>query len=171
MWTLTILAALAGDDPRISTSRGTEGGVVVLHPRVIPATEDPRILQIAAAVQAHAHGLVQQAHPETPVDLRPAPERTCPRAGCLGVSFGSVLVHAGDNCAVAAWVAAPGPSPAQPIAWSPGLAPKVATVPFREPIESALSVSDYQPCASIVAGLGAGDDAVKAALTHTLSLR
>lgn len=75
MWTVLMTLALAGDDPRISRSQGAEGGVVVLHPRVIPATEDPAILAIAADVEAHTEALVRKALPGVEVDVRPAPER------------------------------------------------------------------------------------------------
>ncbi len=157
-------SALAGDDPRISTSRGENGGAVVLYPRIIPASEDPEVLRIAAAIEAHTDALVRATRPKTPVDTRPAPERVCPQAGCKGVSVGSVLVHNGDTCAVAAWVAAPGRSPARPLAWSPGLTTKQASVPFREPVENALAIQDYQHCSTIVASLSARDEAVAEAI-------
>lgn len=165
MLMLALFSAFA-NDPRVSTSRGKEGGVLVLNPRIIPASEDPAILALAAAITAHAEAVARQARPDAKVDARPAPQRTCPQAGCLGASIGSVLVHTGKTCAVAAWVAAPGQSPARALAWSTGLEVGPEPIAFREPIESHLKVHDYQPCESILESLGARDadvvDALKA---------
>lgn len=167
MMTMLLLSfALAGDDPRISTSRGDSAGTTVLYPRILPATEDPAVLELARKLHTHTLAIVSQARPGSKTDFRPAPQRTCPRAGCLGVSVGSVLVHNGKTCTIAAWVARPGKSAARPIPWSPGLDVKQTEVPFREPVENALLVRDYMPCDTIIEGLTARDTTVIQAISE-----
>ena len=90
--TVTVgMLALAGDSkdptklpPEISRSGGVTGGVVLLWPRVIPRSEDPQTDQDAAFVQGQLRAAIARALPGRPVDVRPNPERVCPRAGCAG---------------------------------------------------------------------------------------
>lgn len=160
---LALLQSAIADDPRVSTSRGHADGVVVLYPRVIPATEDPVVLEIARAIHARTEAVARKGFPSGDVDVRPEPQRVCPKAGCKAVSVGSVFVHRGETCAVAAWVAPPGKKPPRAVPWSEGLEIKPEPLEFREPVENALLVKDYQPCATLVESLGSRDgDVVKA---------
>lgn len=155
--TLALLGSAMADSPQISTSVGPKEGVIVLWPRVIPATDDPGVLALAEKVQQRASELAARTFSGVERDVRPRPERVCPQAGCKATSFGSVLMHHGDGCAVAAWVAAPGRSPARPVPWSPGVVAKVATVKFREPVEGALTITDFQRCEDVLDSLKGGD--------------
>src|SRR5436190_1657928 len=92
------------DSPEISRSTGVDGGTVVFWPRIVPRSSDPTTHDLAAAVQGRAADIARKAAPGKPPDVRPEPERVCPRAGCVGVSVGVLLVRRGDACAAAALV-------------------------------------------------------------------
>src|SRR5690242_7723512 len=96
------VAAHALDAPEISRSTGTAGGVVVLWPRIVgdkggPLEGDTR--QIAARIQRRLQSIVGRALPGRSVDVRPEPERVCPRAGCQAIAVGAVLSRSGGGCA------------------------------------------------------------------------
>ena len=63
----------ANNAPEISRSRGEQGGAVVLWPRVIPKTDDPAVLELAARVQARLAQLAE-AH-TSKEDKSPSPKR------------------------------------------------------------------------------------------------
>ena len=79
MLALLTLSALAADAPEISRSVGVKGGVVVLWPRVLPATADPAVQVEAQKLQARLTAMAEAAAPAAPRDVRPTPERVCPR--------------------------------------------------------------------------------------------
>lgn len=160
----SLLGLSFADSPQISTSQGPKNGIVVMWPRVIPATEDPAILAIAQQLQDRTAAIASSAFPDLKQNVRPAPQRVCPQAGCKAVSFGSVLMHNGTGCAVGAWMASPGRSPARPVPWSPGVTAKVPTLPFREPVEGAFTITDFQRCDRVLEGLTLGDAQVTAEL-------
>ncbi len=147
-------------DPRVSTSRGEEGGVVLLFPRVIPSDGAEAVQEQAAAIQERLRGLVENALPGRPIDQRPAPERVCPRAGCVGIAVGAVLVHSGAGCAVVATVSRPGESASGLEPWTPATTVRSAVIPFREHPESQIAVRDYARCAELLDSLSERDDAV-----------
>lgn len=163
-----------GDAPEISRSVGEEGGVVVLWPRVVQpkgsGEPDAEAKALAARVQARLADLVRRARPGVPVDVRPEPERVCPRAGCKAATAGAVIALAGGGgCAVVALISGAGTSPARLIPWSNALVVlKENSVPFREPPERAMSVKDYARCTELPASLAAKDGDVEAALTAAL---
>ncbi len=166
MWILT-LAALAADAPEISRSVGQTGGFVVLWPRVVPATTDPAITAVALTLQSRLAALATTVAPTAPLDVRPAPERVCPRQGCQGVALGAVLYHQQGACVAAVTVSAPGPSPARLAPWGGLLELKAAEVPFREPPESQLAVRDFVPCHQLLAATAAGEPGVLALIGST----
>jgi len=151
-------------DPRVSTSPGEEGGVIVLWPRVVPAEGAEGVADQAAALQRRLRNLVERVLPEHPIDVRPAPERVCPRAGCSGIAVGSVLVHSGRGCAAAVTVSRPGQSPARLVAWTTSTVLRSGTVPFREPPESQLMVRDFTTCEGLVEALDDNEEEVERAV-------
>lgn len=147
-------------DERVSTSGGTEGGVVVLWPRVITRDtgDAAEASEIHAALQAIGGRLGR------PVDVRPEPQRVCPQAGCAAMSIGAVLLKSGTGCAVVATVAQPGTSPARLVPWAGDVELRATVVPFREPPEAQVRVLDFVPCSDLSTSLAAGEPAVEEAI-------
>jgi len=156
--------AFGADAPQISRSVGEPGGVVVLWPRVLPATDAPEIRAAATRVQQSLQQLVASELAGRPVDVRPEPERVCPQAGCKAASVGALLVHAGQACAVVGWVSQPGRSPARLVPWAGKIRLKQPTVPFRDYPESYVTILDFQPCAELEVAMASGQGAVGAAI-------
>lgn len=152
--------------PEITKSVGARGGVVVLWPRLQGKAKSS---ERAAKVQAHLKEVAQRAALAKPVDMRPEPERACPKPnGCDATAVGFVLVDEGAACAAVVTVSAPGASPQRLVPWAGQMHLKQATVPFREPPESAIVVDDFVPCAELDAALRAGDAEVQAAIKAAL---
>lgn len=141
--------ALAGDAPEISRSVGEEGGLVVLWPRVVPASEDPEIVALAADVQRWL--AAQGERTGRLLDVRPAPERACPRVthGCRAPTMSAVLAHQDGGCALVGLLSGPGESSTELLAWVGRVQVAAPTVPFREPPESVLRVADFVPCGEV----------------------
>jgi hypothetical protein len=155
------------DAPEISRSVGSENGVVVMWPRIVlsrsgPPKPDDETRAIAGRLQSRIAELVRKAAAGKTVELRPEPERVCPRAGCKTVSVGVLLARANKGCAAAALISGPGPAPARIVPWLGSIAANRTSVPFREPPESAIDVKDYLPCSGVAAAAGADDDVLKA---------
>lgn len=139
-----------GDGPEISRSAGKKGGIVVLWPRVDGAGQ-----ATAQAVQSALALIAQGVSPV--VDVRPAPERVCPRdGGCRGVALGAVVVEREQGCAVVATVSGPGMAPARLLEWAGVLTLTAPSVPFREAPETAVTIADFVPCDTLPAALEAG---------------
>ena len=137
---------LAGDAPEISRSAGQQGGVVVLWPRIIPRSSSAVTRNAAWVVQQHLIKLVGEAFPNRPVDVRPEPERVCPQAGCKAMAVGALLVHQNSSCAVVGWASPPGRSSQTLVPWAGLVELKRPTIPFREPVESHVTIRDFQSC-------------------------
>jgi len=149
------------DAPEISRSRGEQGGVVVLWPRVWPRDDDnPALRELATQVQKQLAAIAAKAAPGRPVDVRPGPERVCPRDGCAGTSVGAVLIHRDKACALVAVVSGPGTSPARILPWAGEAKLAREVVPFREPPEEGISVDDYASCAKLLEGGAAREAAI-----------
>ena len=162
--------ASTGDAPEISRSVGAEGGVVVLWPRIVrsradtePGT-DAETRAIGASLQKHAQELVAKTLPGRPIDVRPEPERVCPRAGCKATTIGMVLSRVKSACAVVALVTPPGPTAGRLVPWGGRIKVHQQSVAFREPPEKQIGVEDYVPCAELLAGLAAKDADVPPAI-------
>lgn len=158
----------ANDSPEISRSVGEDGGLVVLWPRVLPRTEDAAIMELASKVQGRLAQLAGQASKS--VDRRPKPERVCPKgSGCKGKSVGAVLAVKDGGCAVVALVGPPGTEAVKLIPLAGTVELKTKEVPFRDPPENALTVSEFVNCEKLSKDLDAnvvlaGDSALSAAL-------
>jgi hypothetical protein len=155
------------DAPEISRSVGSANGVLVLWPRIVmsrsgPPKPDAETRAIAGKLQARLAELVRRAAPGKSVEVRPEPERVCPRSGCKAVSVGVVLARAGKGCAAAALISGPGTTPARIVPWLAGMTVNRTSVPFREPPEGALDITDYAPCAAVASASGSDQDVVKA---------
>lgn len=161
------------DAPEISRSVGQGGGVIVLWPRIVlprgSGEPDAATLALAGKVQAHVAELARAAAAQRPVEVRPQPERVCPRDGCKAVAVGALIARAGGGCAVVVTISAPGKSAAQLVPASSGHIELSATsVPFREPAERVVRVKDYASCDALPADLGARDPDVQKALQAAL---
>jgi len=153
--TLGLTTALAGgNDPTklpstISRSPGVAGGVVLLWPRIIPASDDPQTQQDASFVQSQFRAAIARALPNVPVDIRPAPERVCPQKGCDGVAVGAVMLHRESGCAVVATISKPGQSDQRLVAMAGAMSLSQNTVPFRVEPESFVTVHDFDRCVDL----------------------
>ena len=134
------------DDPRISRSRGVEGGVVLLWPRIIPGSDFELLEPQAAGLQARLRQMIVQTLPDAPIDTRPSPERVCPKAGCVGISVGVLLLHQEYGCAAIALIGEPGPTPIRLVHWAGRLRVKAERIPFRDYPESYITITDFVPC-------------------------
>jgi hypothetical protein len=120
---------------------------------------------IAANVQTRLRAVVERTLPGRTVDVRPEPERVCPRAGCNAMTVGFSLYHSNSGaCSVVALVSGAGASPARLIPWAGRVQLREETVPFREPPEGRILVEDAVPCAGLNEALTAGEAAVAEAI-------
>jgi hypothetical protein len=155
---------VSGDAPEISRGAGVPGGVVLLWPRVPGGTPDPESRQIAARIQKRLSVIIARALPGWPVDVRPEPERVCPRSGCHAISVGAVLLRSGNGCAAAALVSGPGTVPARIVPWAGNVQMGASSVPFRQPPEKEIAVTDFQSCNAIDGDLSQHEADVEAAI-------
>lgn len=141
-------------DPRVSTSIGEEGGLVVLWPRVVPPSDDPAVSAAAAAVQTRLSTYASELAEGRPVDVRPEPERVCRRGtGCAAVAIGAVLLQVRGSCAVVLSTSPPGESRAHLAPWVGEVDLLNPEPPFRDPPEEHLRVNDFIPCEGLEAAL------------------
>src|SRR5207247_816261 len=120
--------------------------------------------EIAGRIQKRLASIVARALPGRSVDVRPEPERACPRVGCSAIAVGAVLSRSGNGCAVAALVSAPGASPFRIVPWAGKMRLRNPSVPFRQPPEQEISVEDYQSCGEVDGDLAAHESEVLAAI-------
>ena len=138
-----------GDAPEISRSVGKVGGAVVLWPRVVPP--DDAFQSQAAAVQAQLAKIVAEAMPDATADVRPPPERVCPKAtGCKGVAVSAVILHKDKGCAMIATVSPRGTSSATLVPWAAKLKLLQPTAKFREAPEDQVQIIDFSKCDSVL---------------------
>ncbi len=162
---LTAPDAHALDGPEIAKKTGSAKHVVVLWPRVAPVLGAEVADKMASDVQARLAKLVAEAAPEWGVNVRPRPERACSQSGgCKGPSVGVVVGHLDGGCAVVAYAASPGESPAQLIPWAGVVDFKTPTSPFRAPVESSLVIRDFVDCDQLLDTLDAQSEALRDAL-------
>ena len=168
--------AVAGgrDDSRflgkeISHSKGVAGGVVVLWPRIIPASIAEENTPIAAQLQAKVKAVVEKALPGRPIDLRPKPERVCPKAGCDAMSINVLFTRTSNACVAVAIINAPGTSPTKLMPWGGTVELKSDTIQFRDMPENFVKIKDYVPCDQLVASMGAADQFIEAAIRAAAS--
>ncbi len=134
---------------------------MVFWPRVAPRSDDPAIRAVASAVQQRLQQLATRALPGRAVDLRPEPERVCPRAGCEAMTVGASLYHTpSGGCLVVALVSGSGQSPQRLVPWVGSADLRETVVAFREPPESRIQARDMARCADVVSQLANGEAAV-----------
>ncbi len=155
------------DAPEISRSVGSANGIIVMWPRIVmsrsgPPKPDAETRAVAGKLQARLAELTRRGAAGKTVEVRPEPERVCPRSGCKAVSVGILLARSGKGCAAAALISGPGTGPARIVPWLAKVSTNRTSVPFREPPEQAVSVSDYVPCASVATAAGSDEDVAKA---------
>jgi hypothetical protein len=157
-------SADTGDAPEISRSVGVQGGVVILWPRVAKSGDQASI-DFAARIQSKLRTLVEKAVPGAPIDVRPEPERVCPKPkGCTAATVSAIVTRKGEACAVVALVSGAGASPQRLVPWAGATKMDALTVAFREPPEPHVKVSDYASCAKIDEELNAHEADVIAAI-------
>jgi MYXO-CTERM domain-containing protein len=157
--------AFAGDGAEISRSAGNPKGVVVLWPRVVPGEYDQELQSLATSLQTRLTSLVSDAVPNRALNVRPEPERVCPRPGCRAPSVGVLLVHDRGGCSAVALVSGPDDAPAEMVPWAGVMDLKVGEVPFREPPEESVTFRDLVPCSVLTEHLDAeAEGRIKAAL-------
>lgn len=150
--------------PEISHSKGVAGGVVLLYPRIIPSSIADENRGLASEVQLHLKGTIERALPGRAVDVRPAPERVCPRGGCEGTSVNVLFSRNGPGCMVVALVGKAGESPLKLIPWAGVVELRSDLVPFREPPESQVTIKDYVPCDKLIQAMNDNESFVEAAI-------
>jgi hypothetical protein len=155
--------------PKISRSVGEAGGVVLLWPRIIPATDRQDIHALAARLQARLGASVRKVAPGKALDVRPSPQRVCPQAGCVAASVGVLLVHQKKGCVAVGLVSRPGRSPAKMVQWGGKVDLKALEAAFRAPPESQITVRDFAPCEGLIDDLFSNEKALEAALRGALS--
>src|SRR5690606_7658048 len=152
------------EERHVSKEAGTPGGVTVLWPRIVPReiVDDNRGL--ASALQQQMKRIVEKHLPGRPIDLRPEPERVCPKTGCAGVSVGLLLSRQNQGCLVLALISSPGVAPTKIVPWVGKVQLRSDTVGFREWPESQIVVSDLVPCNALLVTMDAAEPAIAAAL-------
>ena len=158
--TVTDPTAISSDAPEISRSVGVDGGIVILWPRV----KDKALTPVAAQIQQRLADIAKRALPGRAVDIRPEPERVCPRTGCKAIAIGAGILQNGEACAVIALTSASGPSDQNIVPWVGDMILKSPVAAFREPPESQVQVKDYARCTTVANDLGAREKDVEAAI-------
>ncbi len=153
------------DAPEISRSVGVRGGVVVLWPRIAPRSEDPAVRAIATAVQQRLRAVVERALPGRPIDVRPEPERVCPRQGCAAMTVGASLFHTPrGGCTVVAIVSGAGMSPQRLLQWVGNVTLRESIVPYREPPEGRMVAEDMARCSDVASQFAAREEDIVRAI-------
>jgi hypothetical protein len=153
------------DGPEISRGVGVQGGIVIMWPRIARSASDSDGVDLAGRVQRRLRAIAEKAVPGAAIDVRPQPERVCPRPkGCLAAAVGAIIRQRGQACAVVALVSGGGASPQKIIQWAGSIKADVVTVAFREPAEPHVKITDYVPCSKIDETLAAHEDDIAAAI-------
>lgn len=150
--------------PEISHSKGQAGGIVVLFPRVIPGAELEANAALATQVQAKVREVAARALPGRAIDVRPKPERVCPKAGCDAMSINVLFNKNSNSCVAIALINAPGTSPTKLIPWGGLVELKSDTIQFRDMPENFVKIKDYVPCDQLVASMAQQDSFIEAAI-------
>lgn len=137
------------DAPEISRSLGKSGGFLVLWPRIAPRTGDPAAKALAERLQHRLDSMLGDIDGGAPTDVRPEPEKVCPKTGCAAVAVGVVVMMKNESCAAAVTVARPGQSPTKIVPWIGKIELKRAETPFREPPEGDIKVTDFASCKKV----------------------
>ena len=152
--------------PEISHSKGVAGGIVVLYPRIIPTTIAAENAALATQIQAKMRAVAEKALPGRPIDVRPSPERVCPKTGCDGVSINVLFSRTSTACVTVAIINGPGVSTTKLIPWGGSVEFKTGTdtIQFRDMPENFVKIKDFQPCDQITTIMADQDQFIEAAL-------
>lgn len=150
--------------PEISHSKGVAGGVVVLFPRIIPSAIAAENQTLAQSIQQKVKQLVEKALPGRPIDVRPSPERVCPKAGCEAMSINVLFTRQNNSCVAVALINAPGVSQTKMVPWGGEVEFKADPIQFRDPPENFVKIKDYATCDQLLTEMGKQDGFVEAAL-------
>ncbi|MBH25770.1 MAG: hypothetical protein CMH57_15295 [Myxococcales bacterium] len=154
--------------PRISHSLGEPGGYLVLWPRVIPTKGADGQRALALRIQSHLSSVVSRQARGGTVDVRPEPERACPRStGCLAAASNVLLIHHSRGCVAVGMFTPPGGDTTQLIPLAGQISLKSKTIPFRDPPESQVVVHDFAPCDQVMSELMKRESEIEAALRAT----
>ena len=153
------LVAVAGPGARvgdeagaeISRTRGSSRGIVVLWPRVVPPTDDPAIQDLAGRMRDRLYAAAAKVVPYRRVDVRPSPQRVCPRSGCRAPAVSVMIGHREGGCVIVGFLHPPGPVDPHPWAIG-GQVDLLATLDFRDPPERSIVVREFLPCAYVESG-------------------
>ena len=154
-----MVVVIDDDDDRVSTSAGEEGGIVVMWPRVMGFSGEE-----SALLQQRLVAIARRVAPNGPIDIRPEPQRVCPRGGCNAPSLGVLLVVQDGTCATVAIIGRPRDGNLTLVPWTGDLDISDRNIPFREPPESHVVLHDRTSCADLATELGAHEAEVEAAL-------
>jgi hypothetical protein len=163
---LAASATLAKDAPEISRSVGVPGGVLLFWPRIIPRSETVSSRPYATMIQKRLAALVGETLAKKPMDIRPEPERVCPRSGCRCMTVGALLLRSKSNCVVLGLFSRPGKAATTLVPWVGDVELKTNVVGFREPPESQVTIIDWTACADVEAELDNAKEKLTAAI-HT----
>jgi hypothetical protein len=152
------------DAPEVSRSVGVTGGIVVFWPRVIPSSASGASHDLARQLQDRLRAMVAEAVPGRPIDVRPEPERVCPQAGCEAATVGVLLARRSGGCVAVALVSPPGTSPSRLLPWVGQVDLTQSSVPFREPPESYVTVTDFARCEDLLDHLASGAPRIEEAI-------
>lgn len=158
------------DDPRyhspeVSKDPGQAGGVVVLWPRIIPSAIADQNAATASSIQQHMQQIAGRALPGRPINVRPNPERVCPKGGCAAPSLNVFFTRQANACVAVALVAGAGEVNTRLVPWAGEVVFKGGdSVPFRQPPENQVTIKDYVPCDALMTEMAKQDAAVEAAL-------
>ncbi|MEN0061496.1 MAG: hypothetical protein AAGA48_05055 [Myxococcota bacterium] len=150
-WIVASLALAGPQGDEVSRSRGSSRGVVVLWPRVVPETDDPSIRDLADRMQDRLYAAAAKVVPYRRVDVRPAPERVCPREdGCRAPAVSVMIGHREGGCVMLGLLHPPGTQ--APIAFTiAGKVEQIEALGFRDPPERSVVVREFTSCAYVEA--------------------
>jgi hypothetical protein len=130
---------------------------------------NPQTKDLAQRLQQRVRDLAAQAAPGRAIDVRPEPERSCPRPnGCDAPTVSVLFLAEGGACAALVVVSKPGASTQQIVPWIGQVRIKRDNVPFREPTESAVTVDDFASCTNMSESFGEHEAEIVAAIKTVL---
>jgi len=119
---------------------------------------------LADELQQRLSSVVRTSLKGRAMDIRPEPERVCPRGGCAAMTAGVLLAHTGGGCTAVALVSGSGKAPTRLVPWAGAVTLKSDSVAFREYPESAVTLNDAVPCDELLDSLAERQKDVAAAL-------
>ena len=138
--------------PEVTKELGHQGGMIVLWPRVSAGADPARAHDVAARVHQRLEMLARRAGGARHVEVRPEPEVTCPKAGCIAMIVSAYVVVKGDQCGVVAYAADVNSAPAHLLPWSGKFALKAETFPSNESPAALVGQAELVPCDQLLEG-------------------